>query len=111
MGNYVFKMFFIIHAGKIKNIIFAPNKNHNMKKLLLVISVSLACCINHNINAQAIPDSSFSVWTHNAGPPAYDDPNPTPLSGDGWQDLNFLSSPLFGSSPVSVFKDSVNFRS
>ncbi len=82
-----------------------------MKKTLLSIIVVVACCFNHPLSAQAIPDSSFSVWTHNSTSAPYDDPNAVPLTGAGWQELNFATSPLWGASPASVFKDSVNYHS
>ena len=82
-----------------------------MKKAVLIICVAILSGHSQVVNAQAIPDSSFSVWTHNSQSTPYDDPNPTPMSGAGWQELNFASSPLFGASPVSVFKDSINYKS
>lgn len=74
-----------------------------MKKILLSLS-AIAFLSLPAVKAQYInPD--FETWTHNAGPPAYDDPN-TGLTNNGWQELNFTSSALAGSSPISVFKDS-----
>ena len=82
-----------------------------MKKILLTISVVFACYYGQSVSAQAIPDSSFTVWTNTSGPPSYDDPNAVPLTGAGWQELNFATSPLWGSSPASVFKVGVNYNS
>ena len=82
-----------------------------MKKVVLSIIVVVTCCFNHTVSAQAIPDSSFTIWTKTSGPPSYNDPNAVPLTGPGWQELNFATSPLWGSSPASVFKDSVNYHS
>ena len=74
-----------------------------MKKLLLSLS-AVALLALPTVKAQYInPD--FEIWTHTAGPPSYDDPN-TGMSNPGWQELNFTSQTLAGSSPVSVFKDS-----
>jgi hypothetical protein len=74
-----------------------------MKKLILSLS-AIALLALPSVKAQFInPD--FETWTHTAGPPAYDDPN-TALTNNGWQELNFTSQALAGSSPISVFKDS-----
>ncbi|HTB32315.1 MAG TPA: T9SS type A sorting domain-containing protein [Bacteroidia bacterium] len=82
-----------------------------MKKTLLLLSIAFTFGCFQTVKAQAIPDSSFSIWTHNSTSTPYDDPNPLPMIGSGWQDMNFTSSPLWGSSPVSLFKDSVNYHS
>lgn len=75
-----------------------------MKKLLLSLS-AIAFLALPSVKAQYInPD--FETWSHTVGPPAYDDPSTTPLTGDGWQELNFSSAALLGASPLSVFKDS-----
>lgn len=74
-----------------------------MKKILLSLS-AFALLALPSVKAQYInPD--FETWTHNAGPPAYDDPN-TGLTNNGWQEFNFTSQTVLGSSPISVFKDS-----
>ena len=75
-----------------------------MKKILLSLS-AIALIALPTVKAQYInPD--FETWSHTVGPPAYDDPNTTPLTGIGWQELNFASASLLGASPISVFKDS-----
>ncbi len=77
-----------------------------MKKILLSLS-AIAFLALPSVKAQYInPD--FETWSHTAGPPAYDDPNTTPLTSDGWQELNFTSSTLLGSSPISVYKESMD---
>ena len=67
-----------------------------MKKLLLTVaSAAMFVAVSAQGN---IPNSGFETWT-NAG--TYEDPA-------SWTTFNVLSNALFGSNPVSVFKETTN---
>jgi hypothetical protein len=67
-----------------------------MKKLLLTIATAASFV---GASAQGnIPNGGFETWT-NAG--TYEDPA-------SWTTFNVLSNSLFGSNPVSVFKETAN---
>lgn len=76
-----------------------------MKKLLLSLSALIMLGLS-NISAQLInPD--FTTWTTDAVNGSAMDPN-SGIGNSGWWDFNFDGSVLFGSSPVTVFKGTVN---
>lgn len=80
-----------------------------MKKRTL-LWMSVASILFTGVAKAQIINPCFDTWTHQAAgivnPVAYDDPN-LGVGNNGWLTLNITSSSLLGSSPVSVFKDSV----
>ncbi len=81
-----------------------------MKKLSAFLSAGAFVLMFGAVRSQII-NPCFDTWIHQpAGglyPVAYDDPNMGP-SNNGWLTLNITSSSILGSSPLSVFKDSVS---
>jgi hypothetical protein len=77
-----------------------------MKKLLLSFSILVILGLP-KLQAQII-NPNFETWTTDylVGPPVYDPNTGNPSSG--WWDFNFFNSSFLGSSPVTVFRDSVN---
>lgn len=77
-----------------------------MKKLLLSLSALVILGLP-KLSAQII-NPNFETWTPDylVGKPVMD-PN-TGMGHSGWWDFNFFNSSFLGSSPVTVFQDSVN---
>lgn len=76
-----------------------------MKKLLLSISALVILGLP-KISAQIL-NPGFETWSHDLLVSGANDPN-SGIGSTGWWDLNALNSPLFGSSPITVYKDSLN---
>jgi hypothetical protein len=77
-----------------------------MKKILLFLSLLVISGVP-KLSAQII-NPNFETWTPDylVGAPVYD-PN-TGNPSNGWWDFNFFNYNRLGSSPVTVFRDSVN---
>lgn len=76
-----------------------------MKKLLLSISALVILGLP-TLSAQLI-NSGFETWSKNLLVPSANDPN-TGIGSTGWWDLNALNSLFLGSSPITVYKDSLH---
>src|SRR5580692_3326372 len=78
-----------------------------MKKILLSLS-ALAFLTVTTVKAQIIPNLGFEQWTKNTfSKDSAADPNGG-NGTEGWWEFNVTSSGFIGSSPLTVFKDSVN---
>lgn len=86
-------------------ILYLNSKNIEMKKITFVFVVLIISYLPR-VSAQ-IPNPSFETWSKDFLVPSAMNPN-SGAGTSGWWDFNFLNSATFGSSPVTVFKDSVN---
>jgi len=77
-----------------------------MKKILLSLTALVILGLP-KVSAQVI-NANFATWNVDpiAGHPVYD-PN-SGIGTSGWWDFNFTDYILFGNSPVTVFRDSIN---
>ena len=84
-----------------------------MKKYLLFLAVA---SLSFSFSAKAqniIPvpgEDDFEVWSNTPLTSGCKDPNNGNSAIAQWQSVNVLSSPLLGSSPVSVFQDSTTVK-
>ncbi len=76
-----------------------------MKKILL--SLSLLVILGLPQAMAQVPNSGFETWTKNALATNAWDPNGG-IGTTGWWDLNTFNFFLLGSTPITVYKDSLN---